>query len=813
MFGSSSNADGQNFESPDDWIDVNPNDDSDIEIDPSPIGPMGGTGHLSASSGSSTEGISGGANGSFGVQSRTRGPELLALAGLASSTVDGLSNDSGEAKHGFLYRDEYTVPIPGGTSKTTLVYTSGWRGDGDSNGDADGNMAVGLSLATDGSPNASKVGLGTVDGNGKSKGDDIIYLSYNGHNVSQFGDASQDPFGDYASEIMSKSIVFRSQNNGKTDGISDGDASEDSTSASIDSDLDGKGNSLLVIQDSRRLSDGSNPSMAPDLPHMAVRDNWNAFAIIKGKFSVDGDVTGDRSDGGPIGWSINANMADDLDAKYNSKQTYTGFGISAGGIVTGDYVFNRTAKFEAARNSSASAVGGGDISPVAGGDAGQATASSSNVRTGDTQVIIVITGNEAGIGLFPLDKTSLELELEALFAYSPPNAGGGESGSGSGDTSGGGAASYGSGASGGGSVVLAGTFGFFKGLGQGVCNLVNGVQDAAVGVANLAIAIPNTVAGGIDYATGATDPHYQMRIPYIPSPDWSRNLVTEESGTPGGWDDSHGWSKFFAGEGAMALLTGGASKAASAVDEAGLCANWFAKFVKGGCFVSGTLVTLSDLPRDQAAHNALWSDPVWHGTPYRDSSPESRDTTLSKTATIASLLASPRRMLVPIEQVPLGARVPTMNPRPWEYDDSLPDPVQADWGLIAMTMVRDDGGIVDAELIRPWAWIRSHRIETGKPLPVNIPELQVTGVAMVTSIGECPAGWQLLAANDLQRSRNGHFRRRMSGNCRWRWQRHHSSLFNARGTRDSPRRDTRLRWNYRNNRRHPNSPNLVGRSQ
>jgi hypothetical protein len=55
-----------------------------------------------------------------------------------------------------------------------------------------------------------------------------------------------------------------------------------------------------------------------------------------------------------------------------------------------------------------------------------------------------------------------------------------------------------------------------------------------------------------------------------------------------------------------------------------------------------------------------------------------------------------------------------------------------------MTMVRDDGGIVDAELIRPWAWIRSHRIGAGKPLPMNIPELPVTGVAMVTYIGECP---------------------------------------------------------------------------
>ncbi|MEI7462033.1 MAG: hypothetical protein WCK15_21790 [Pirellula sp.] len=210
-------------------------------------------------------------------------------------------------------------------------------------------------------------------------------------------------------------------------------------------------------------------------------------------------------------------------------------------------------------------------------------------------------------------------------------------------------------------------------------------------------------------------------------------MITEESGTPGGWDDSHGWSKFFAGEGAVSLLTGGASKAASAVDDAGQCANWFAKFVNGGCFVAGTLVTLSDIPRSEASDDALWSDLAWQETPYLNPS-----TSLKTTATLTSLLDSPRRMLVPIEQVPIGARVPTKNPRPWEYDDSLPDPVQSEWGLISMTMVRDDGGIVDAELIRPWAWIRSHRIQAGKPLPMNIPELQVTGVAIVTSISECP---------------------------------------------------------------------------
>jgi hypothetical protein len=93
---------------------------------------------------------------------------------------------------------------------------------------------------------------------------------------------------------------------------------------------------------------------------------------------------------------------------------------------------------------------------------------------------------------------------------------------------------------------------------------------------------------------------------------------------------------------------------------------------------------------------------------------------------------------IPIEQVPLGARIPTKNPKPWEYDDSLPDPVQADWAKIAITMHRTDGGIVDAELIRPRWWIAQHNIKAGKLLPMNIEELQVKGTAMVTSIDDYP---------------------------------------------------------------------------
>jgi hypothetical protein len=53
-------------------------------------------------------------------------------------------------------------------------------------------------------------------------------------------------------------------------------------------------------------------------------------------------------------------------------------------------------------------------------------------------------------------------------------------------------------------------------------------------------------------------------------------------------------------------------------------------------------------------------------------------------------------------------------------------------------MHRNDGCIVDAELLRPRWWIAQNKIIAGNSLPMNIEELQVQGSAKVTSIDDCP---------------------------------------------------------------------------
>ena len=82
------------------------------------------------------------------------------------------------------------------------------------------------------------------------------------------------------------------------------------------------------------------------------------------------------------------------------------------------------------------------------------------------------------------------------------------------------------------------------GLVQGGANTVNGVQDGAVGLANLGIIGARYM--GADWE-------------YFQSPDWSRNLIVSEPGIAGTWSDAHGWGKFIGGESLTFLLTQGLS--------------------------------------------------------------------------------------------------------------------------------------------------------------------------------------------------------------------------------------------------------------
>jgi hypothetical protein len=87
--------------------------------------------------------------------------------------------------------------------------------------------------------------------------------------------------------------------------------------------------------------------------------------------------------------------------------------------------------------------------------------------------------------------------------------------------------------------------------------------------------------------------------------------------------------------------------------------------------------------------------------------------------------------------VPIGSRVPTKNPNRWEVDPQ-PEPDQATWSKVSITVERSDGGIVDAEIIRPRSWILANGLCAGRMLPFDLAELEVSGLALVTAIDDCP---------------------------------------------------------------------------
>jgi hypothetical protein len=108
-----------------------------------------------------------------------------------------------------------------------------------------------------------------------------------------------------------------------------------------------------------------------------------------------------------------------------------------------------------------------------------------------------------------------------------------------------------------------GTIGFFAGIGQGAANIVNGVQDAVIGVVNLGPRAVNAIAWA-EERVGILNADDPIRLPYIPSPDLSRGLITHEAGEAGSWGHTHGWSKFAGATGVEVALGAWAAKAAKA---------------------------------------------------------------------------------------------------------------------------------------------------------------------------------------------------------------------------------------------------------
>jgi hypothetical protein len=64
--------------------------------------------------------------------------------------------------------------------------------------------------------------------------------------------------------------------------------------------------------------------------------------------------------------------------------------------------------------------------------------------------------------------------------------------------------------------------------------------------------------------------------------------------------------------------------------------------------------------------------------------------------------------------------------------------VQSEWARVSFLIVRNDLSLVEAEFIRPRAWIESLGLVKGARIDLAVPELEIDGFAEVTAVRACP---------------------------------------------------------------------------
>jgi hypothetical protein len=170
-------------------------------------------------------------------------------------------------------------------------------------------------------------------------------------------------------------------------------------------------------------------------------------------------------------------------------------------------------------------------------------------------------------------------------------------------------------------------------------------------------------------------------------------------------------------DGLLGLLSGAAAgkifSLAAMTDDMGRCLNMFGRMIYGGCFTGDTLVHVTAVADGEES-----SGHAEHGS------------STAATTTATRCLA--------IAKVPIGSRVLAENPRPEEFDDSFAEPVQSEWARVSFLIVRNDLSVVEAEFIRPRAWIESLGLVKGARIDLAVPELEIDGLAEVTAVRTCP---------------------------------------------------------------------------
>ena len=143
-----------------------------------------------------------------------------------------------------------------------------------------------------------------------------------------------------------------------------------------------------------------------------------------------------------------------------------------------------------------------------------------------------------------------------------------------------------------------------KGLAQGAANLGNAVQDVGVSILNVPAASVNFGSWASEKVFFDVPEHMKIRLPYIPSPDWSKGLVTQES------DFDHNVSKRCLGFAATVLGPGAIGRLGAAAGRGILAPG------NGVTMAAGAKVLAQDVAKNAKNVTAVdgFTDVFIHGT-------------------------------------------------------------------------------------------------------------------------------------------------------------------------------------------------------
>lgn len=106
-------------------------------------------------------------------------------------------------------------------------------------------------------------------------------------------------------------------------------------------------------------------------------------------------------------------------------------------------------------------------------------------------------------------------------------------------------------------------------------------------------------------------------------------------------------------------------------------------------------------------------------------------------STAATVSPSPVPRFKPIREIRLGDRVAGANPLLMASDREERQPDPETWRAMHL-IVPSDSGQVDIHLLRPLEWIAHRQASPGANIPLDLPELGVSGLATVIDVTACP---------------------------------------------------------------------------